>query len=127
MKEAFRERLPFLREIPDAIYSRLDTSEFVMPDEEIDQIRQSLEFQLQAYVMTYNSQVFNTDVPPEAHLCGNLKGADLSEEQLRTLQEYEGIVRPKGVSFVVYQKPIQLIDPQESPVAILHKNKVVAP
>lgn len=119
IKEAFRESIPFLREIPDAIYSKLDTSEFVMPDEEIDQIRQVLESLLQAHVMTYNSQVFNTHVPPEAHLCGNLKGADLSEEQLRILQTYEGFVRPKGVSFVVYQKPIQLINPKESPVAVL--------
>ncbi len=121
IQESFREKLPFLEEIPDAIYSRLDLSEWILPDGEIDERRRTLEILLNTYIMTYNSGVFNTNASLEAHLCANLKGADLSPEQLKILQDEETKVRTKGVSFVAYQKPLQLIDPQNSPPAILYK------
>ncbi|MBI2593650.1 hypothetical protein HYW44_03335 [Candidatus Daviesbacteria bacterium] len=109
-----RQSVPFLMQVPDAIYFQLNPAEFVIPRGEIAQARTELEKVLAQYVMTYRRDTFNLAVPIHRHLCANVLGAPLSSIQLASLQEYEKITKPKGVSLVVYQRPIVLINPQQS-------------
>lgn len=120
-----REAIPFLKQIPDEIYFRLDAGELRLPVGEIAQIRTELEKMLGHYVMTYNADVFNIDVPLERHLCANIKEAKLTEEQLVRLQDYEKKAKDKGVSLVAYQNPLEVISPQESKLFFLYKEKAL--
>lgn len=111
-----RIKVTFLKLLPEIIYNRLDFSEFVIPSEEIQSIRQEIEQRLNHYVMTYNAHIFNIDIPIERHLCANIKGAKLTKEQLKILNLYEKITIPEGIRLVVYQKPLKFIQPKESEI-----------
>lgn len=118
-----RKAVPFLKQIPDDVYFRLDTSELSLPVGKVAIIRNELEDRLGHYVMTYNANVFNLDVPVERHLCANVKEAKLTDEQLMMLCNYENQIRDRGVTLVAYQKPFELIPPEESELAKLYKEK----
>lgn len=121
----FREAIPFLKQIPDNLYFQLDTSEFYFPDPLVNQARKYLEGELNCFVMTYNKEVFNLEIPINAHLCANLKGATLTPDQLKILNSYESYYRETHpVSFVAYTKPLELIDPQESPIHKLYEERM---
>lgn len=115
-----REAIPFLKQIPDDIYFRLDASEFHLPVGQAACVRNELETRLGHYIMTYNAEVFNLEFPIKRHLCANVKGAKLTDEQLMMLCDYERKVRDKGVSLVAYQKPLKLISPEDSELAKLY-------
>ncbi len=100
--------IPFLKYIPQHVFANLDPSEFYLPVGVISELRNKLESELDHYVMTYNRAVFRTDLPAKKHLCMNLAGAQLTEDQCRILAMYELKVRKYNVSFVVYQKPLQI-------------------
>jgi hypothetical protein len=114
MLTSLRSAIPFLNEIPDEIYFGLDTAEFHLPLGDVADARRDLEQQLDQHVMTYNRNVFNDRIPLRSHLCANIAGAELNGGQSALLNSYETRVIPKGVSFVVYKKPLQLITPEES-------------
>lgn len=118
-----REAIPFLKQIPNDIYFRLDISEFYLPVGKTARVRNELEERLGYYVMTYNADVFNLEVPVERHLCANVKGAKLTDKQFMTLCDYERKVRDRGVSLVAYQKPLELTPPEESELAKLYNEK----
>jgi len=83
-----RKRIPFLNKIPDEIFFNLDASELYLPNKEINMIRTELENKLDHHVMTYKSTGFNLDIPIEKHLCSYLKTANLTNNQLKILQNY---------------------------------------
>jgi len=120
-----REAIPFLKQIPDEIYFRLDVGELHLPVGEIAQIRIKLEKILGYNIMTYDATIFNFDIPIEQQLCANVRGAKLTDEQLATLQDYEKKVKDKGVSFVAYQNPLELISPQESELFFQYYEKAL--
>ena len=109
-----RQSIPFLNQIPDAIYYALDPSEFYIPRGRVADVKLDLEQELQQHVMTYKRDVFKLDIPVQRHLCANIKGAELSLEQLQLLQAEERRLRTDNVSFVAYQNPLELIDPRKS-------------
>ncbi len=119
--ENYRERIPWFQQILDEIYLKLDPSEFYFPDDGVEKTRRQLERLLGMFVMTYNASISSLDIPVYAHLCANVKGADLSPEQVSVLQTHEGEVKSRGVSFVVYQRPLEIINPNNSPIASLYK------
>lgn len=123
--DALSHQIPFLKQIPEAILYNLDTSELYLPSAGINALREQLESQLGHYVMTYKADVFNRDVPPKRHLCVNLQGAQLSPAQLAVLSAFEAKVRAEGVSFVVYQRPLTLIAPENSPMGTLNQSWMV--
>lgn len=113
----FRERIPFLKLIPDEIYFLLDTSEWLLPTNCIEAQRRELEESTGHYVMTYKPDVFRKDVPLNQHLCANFAGAKLSGNNMKVLHQAE---KNAGVSFIVYQKPLKNISPVNSPLAIAY-------
>lgn len=112
--QQFREAIPFLNQIPDNIYFNLDPYGFYFPRGQIAQAREDLEKRLNHYVMTYDRDVFNLKSPLEEHLCAVLAGAPLTDNQLQTLFAFEKKFRTQRVSFVAYQKPLEIIDPYQS-------------
>ena len=118
-----RKRIPFLNEIPDEIYFRLDISEFLLPDEELSVARQNLERKLNYHVMSYKLGILNLNIPPEKHLCAHLRPAKLTKNYLKILQSFENRFRSKDVSFVVYDKPLSLIPVSESDLYKLYIKK----
>ena len=118
-----RIAIPFLQQIPEQLYLKLDITEFHLPKGKVSAVRGRLEEKLGQHVMTYKRDVFNLTIPVDRHLCANLKGADLSQEQLDLLQSSEGELAEENVSLVVYQNPIELIDPADSAIAKLYKEK----
>lgn len=110
----YRVVIPWLSGVPDEIYYQLDTTEFYMPEGQVIIARQELEDSLKHFVMTYNREVFNTDIPLAAHLCANLEGAQLDMIQLSLLQQYESRFKEQGVSFVAYKRPLTVIQPTQS-------------
>lgn len=120
-----RKLIPFLNKIPDEIYWNLDTSEFLVPNTLENKYRMELEGVLSEYVMTYKKDVFNTSIPLNKHLCSNIKGATLDKHNLKILNDYENNVRTNinpNISFVVYKKPLVLINPKDSPLASFYTN-----
>jgi hypothetical protein len=111
-----RTKIPFLKLIPDAIYFNLDPAEFLLPNQEISEARRYVESELGHYVMTYNRNVFLAHIPAEFHLCGHLKGADLTAEQCVFLYSCEERFKDASVSFVVYKNPLEIISVQESAI-----------
>lgn len=101
-----REKIPFLRQIPDDFYFSLDTAQFVLPDAELAKARTELEDKLGYYVMTYNAK----KAGGKKHLCSILKTAELNDMQLLVLRKAESEWKQKGVSFCVYRKPLGLIE-----------------
>lgn len=106
MQKLFRKRIPFLNLIEDDIYFSLDFSEFVLPDERVNELREKLEKDLDAYVMTYKLNGISLNGNFDRYLCGNIKTATLDIKDLRILNDYENAVKDFGISFCVYEKPI---------------------
>lgn len=122
---AYREAIPFLQEIPDSVYFAIDPIGYYFPTGSVAKARVELEEKLGHFVMSYDKHIFKLDIPLQAHLCALLKGAMLTQTQNKILRAYEQRFQDIGVSFVVYQKPLALIRPQESALAKLYKQKGV--
>lgn len=110
-------------DLPQKILEALDFSGFKYPDLNTNLLRQSLEQKLNHYVVSYKAGVCNLNTPLESHLCARVKGADLNTDQLKLLNIYEAISKKQNVTFVVYQKPIQYINPDKSAIADLYRKK----
>ena len=107
--DELRKTIPFLMEIPDSIYYDLDCSEFVLPNNAVNNERIMLEKRLGHYVMTYKLQGSNNKIRSK-ELCGIIKPAVLDQEQLRELVVSEKRLKRNGVSLCVYEKPLVMID-----------------
>ncbi|SRR5260221_506416 len=118
-----REKVPFLQQIPDERYLSLDIKEFRIPTGDLVNARQDLENKLNQYVMTYNKDIFRLDIPVAEHLCANIVGAKLTEDELQILQDYEEKYMGERVSFVAYKKPLELTDPSKSDLSKLYETK----
>ena len=103
-----REKIPFLKDIPEHIYFNLDASEFCIPEDDVLEGREDLERKLNQHVMVYDSRVFNRSISIERHLCANLEPAKLNAQQISLLREYEERYKHKNISFVAYKKPAAL-------------------
>lgn len=119
----FRQKISFLRKVPDELYFKLDPTGFYLPGPAVDRLRKKLERQIEHHVMTYERSIFDITSPLETHLCAIIKGADLTRAQLNHLNEAEELVNILGVSLVVYQKPLTIIDPTSSWIASLYREK----
>ncbi len=115
----FEEKFSFLKLLPNELLFKLSTDEFYFPNTPVNKARKELEIKLDAYVMTYKSDVFIKNIPIDIHLCANLAGADLSEKQTKLLKNYEKLFRAPKISFVAYRKPLMLIKPEKSPMSSL--------
>lgn len=120
---SFRKHIPLFREIPDAVYYRLDMSGFYLPTGEIAFVREELEHTLQNYVVSYKAGVCNFHVPVYAHLCALVKEASLTKKQKSVLDRYEEKTKKHHVTFVVYAKPVTFIEPKKSAMYSLYKRK----
>lgn len=107
--------------LPDNFLNDLDFSGFEFPRNNIEAMRLKLENKLNHYVVSYKANICNLNTPLESHLCARLKGADLTSEQLNLLNIYEATSKKQNVTFVVYQKPIQYINPYKSAIAGLYR------
>lgn len=85
--EEFRERISFLRSVPDRIFLRLDPGEFLLPDEDLSEARCALEAALDAHVMTYRRGVLMKDIPIDRHLCAHLALKRLTRGQKAVLRD----------------------------------------
>lgn len=112
---SFRKAIPFLNAIPDFIYFGLDTREWVLPNDYLNEKRKDLELALGAHVMTYRRSVFYKDQPLITHLCAWLTPAELDPYKRNILLEAEK--KSGRISFVVYKKPIEFQNPTESAIA----------
>lgn len=117
-------QIPLFSILPDNFLNNLDFSGFEFPRNNIEAIRLNLEQKLNHYVISYKANICNLDTPLESHLCARLKGADLTPVQLNILSIYEAISKKQNVTFVVYQKPIQYINPDKSAIADLYRKKM---
>ena len=111
-----RGKVPFLRGIPESIYSHLDTSEFIVPSEELMKAREELEKTLDCFIMTYKVGVFTSTIPLRSHLCSTIKSANLTLGQKHIIKTYEEKFESFKVNFVAYQKPLIFISPKKSPL-----------
>jgi hypothetical protein len=116
-KEQLRNVIPLLQDMPSSILEEIDPCEFAYPIPEVEVIRAGLEKQTGHYVMTYKTGVFFPDIPARAHLCNWVKGAPLSPENQLLLKESEEASAPFGVSFVIYQRPLEIVPPSGNPIA----------
>lgn len=114
-----RRSISFLQDIPDKIYFQLDSSEFYLPAGEVAQSRKELEEKLGHFIMTYKRDVFKLTTPVERHLCANVRGANLSKQELALLLNFENRHVENNVSFVAYQNPLEIISPQQSDLSKL--------
>lgn len=121
--DRLRNAVPFLQEIPDSLYFMLDTKELYLPSGRVQEVRTALEEDLNHYVMTYKRNIFNLAVPVDRHLCANIKGASLTNGELKLLQDREAEVAEHAVSLVVYQNPLQLINPAQSDLVRFYKGR----
>ncbi len=112
--DKLRNTIPFLEQVPDRIFFKLDYSELYFPDSKINEVRIQLEKRLGHYVITYKRNAFSKHIPYDQHLCANFKMAVLNGQQLQLLEKYEKIYSPQNISFVVYQKPIELVEVKKS-------------
>src|SRR5260221_10707982 len=112
-----RQKIQFLQKIDDNIYFQLGVKEFILPNKNLEEVREEMEKVFDKYVMTYKANFFDDSLSLGRHLCSHLKPATISDEQKMLLEHYEKIWKPKGVSFCLYQKPIEYINGSKSPVA----------
>jgi len=91
-----REKISFLKLIPDKLFFSLDFTEFCLPDDELNMLRKKLEKNLGCYVMTYKSTGSGFK---ENQLCNILKSAELTEQEKKILQKAEEKARLKKASF----------------------------
>lgn len=110
----FKELIPLFNLLPEEIFKNLDLSGFFLPTGEIEKLRKELEDKLNNYVVSYKAGVFNLDIKAYEHLCAIVKGADLTKEQMDILKEYEQLAKPFNVTFVVYKKPLELMELKNS-------------
>lgn len=112
--------------IPNSILQILRVDEFYVPGKEVDAVRVRLECLLDHYVVAYKRNIFLKHIPLEQHLCAHIEGARLNAFQALILQYCERLVLHRGVSFVVYQKPLKIIPPRESVVAkfMPHRDRI---
>lgn len=122
LKHALRQSIQLFKDLPDDIYFSLDLSHFVLPDKAVAKLQSELEKKLKSYVVTYNASVFRLDIPLETHLCALVKGADLNKNQLDLLGRYEKMLIEKGITLVVFQKPLTLIPVEQSAVYKKYKD-----
>lgn len=110
----FRKKIFFLNLISNDVYYSLDFTEFVYPNEYISNLREELERQLDAFVMTYKAEGLKLVGDFKKYLCANIKTKKLSQRELSILKNFEAEAMKHGVSFCVYQKPIEYFDNKES-------------
>ncbi len=110
LTKQFRERITLFQALPDEIYSQIDLTGFFLPSGNIEQLRQELEDELGHFVVSYKAEVFNLEVRAREHLCALVKGARLNTKQLAILKKYEQLAEPFKVTFVIYQKPIEIME-----------------
>ncbi len=123
ISERLKQKIPLFTNIDRGLYSILDLSGFIIPEGIIELYRSELEAKLGHYVVSYDAEICNLEVPLEAHLCARVKDADLNPEQKKVLKSYENLSKPLGVTFVVYQNPIEYIDPYKSAIYSLYQEK----
>lgn len=119
--EKFRREIPLFADLPEEVFNVLDLSHFRLPRGQIGIWRAELERDLGQYAVSYRSTVCNIDIPLETHLCALVKGAVLTDDQLVQLNNYEARSRRFGVTYVVYQRPIEYIDPYISAISDLYR------
>lgn len=110
----FRKIIPLFQALPDEIYFNLDLSGFFMPSGEVEKLRERLEDELNHYVVSYKADVFNLNSKAQEHLCALVKGAILNKKELQVLKKYEKKAKNFKVTFVVYQKPLELMEIKNS-------------
>jgi hypothetical protein len=110
----FVASVPFLGLLPQEVLDRIDLRELFLPTGFVQRTRQTLEEELDCYVMTYKLHVFDRELPLTNHLCANLGGAKLYPSQLEALKSAECKLQPYGVSLVAYAKPLKLMGPLQS-------------
>lgn len=113
----FRQQIPFLQEIPKGIYFQLSTREWVYPSKSLQQFITELSDLLDHYVMPYKAKTFDLSMPLEKHLCATIRGASLSSRQRLLLEAYEQKAKQFQVTLSIYQKPLQLIDGEDTSIA----------
>jgi len=114
-------QISIFSKLPNNFLNELDFSGFEFPENNIETLRLNLEQKLNHYVVTYKADICNLDTSLESHLCARIKGADLKPKELNLLNIYEAISKKQNVTFVVYQKPIEYINPYESAIASMYK------
>lgn len=125
---SIRKTTPFFQYIPTRILLNLSLHELCIPQGEVARLRMELEQELNHFVVSYDRDVFLKYTLLQKHICANFRGAQLRDEQIKTLQTYEQKVQKYKVSFVIYQKPLEIIDPQSSPMAeFFHSGAAVSP
>ncbi|NTV23162.1 MAG: hypothetical protein HGA85_02170 [Nanoarchaeota archaeon] len=110
MMDKYREKILFLRLIPDEIYSGLDFSEFAIPDETVNRLRTELENTLNSYVMAYIYDKTKPHQTTKNQLCSIIRCAELSDREKDILQNLEKAAKQSGVSFAVYAKPLEFFN-----------------
>lgn len=118
-----KQRVPLFSKIDSALFDTLDLTGFVIPEGVIEIYRKELEGQLGHFVVSYDKKICNLEVPVESHSCARVKGAKLSAKQKQLLTYYEQLSKPLGVTFVIYQNPIEYIDPCQSAIYSLYQKK----
>lgn len=119
--DKFRKEIPLFADMPENVFNVLDLSHFRLPRGQVGAWRSELERDLGHYLVSYRANVCNIEIPLETHLCALVKGADLIPSQVKQLNDYEARSKRFGVTYVVYQKPIEYIDPQTSAIAELYR------
>lgn len=119
-------KISLFSNLPAKVLKTLDFSGFKFPDQRIELLRQNLEQKLHHYVVSYKADICNLATPLESHLCARVKGADLTPEELKLLNIYEAISKKQNVTFVVYQKPLEYINPYQSAIAELYRKNVIS-
>ena len=114
LAQKFRKLIPLFQDLGDQVFNNLDLSGFFLPVGEVAKLRVELEQKLKHYVVSYRADVFNLDATAQEHLCALVKGANLTKAQLEILKKYENMAAPFGVTFVVYQKPLELMEIKNS-------------
>src|SRR5690348_15782394 len=106
--------LPLFADLPVDLAANLDVQELKVPFGKVEKYRKILEQSLRHYVVCYNKGMFLSFLPAERHVCANIKSASLKKSQKQLLSQYEKLVEGSQTSFVVYQKPLELVDPKTS-------------
>ncbi len=117
----FQREVPLFAQLPEAMVSTLDLSGFYLPKGLITVWRFDLEKELRQFVVSYRAEVCNLDTPLDTHLCALVRGANLREDQKELLNQYEARSKRFGVTYVVYQKPVEFIDPYKSAISDLYR------
>jgi len=107
--QIFKKKIPLLSMLPKEIYSNLDFSEFQLPNDFVNRLREELERELGAFVMTYKYDPFKKFKFSDNQLCSIIACAKLSEKQIDILNSKEKLAKNCGISFAVYEKPLRFL------------------